>query len=312
MADADRIARKVSGSTMGLCRTRDLVEAGASWNAIARRVEREVWARPHHGIVDTTLQAWTWPRRVLAAVLSCPVGTVASFRTAGGLYDLPGVERGGRIEVTTPRSGRTRDVQFTVHSTMYPDSGTSRGGVPCTRPVRTAVDLARCLGDRPYARIVRELLRRGAIGAGDVHDQTLARLPGHARFAATVETEWDLARLPTESPLEDDVVDWLVRRGLRGFVTQHAVRVPDVAGSNDGEEPQTVAYRLDIAWPERRVAVSVVGARWHADALAREADRIRRENLAAAGWTVVEVRADDLHGAAALSLERRIARAVSV
>lgn len=309
MADVDRIAREVAAPTMGLCRSTALVATGMRWSTIARRVEREIWARPHRGVVDITRQAWTWPRRVLAALLSCPPGTLASFRTAAGLHDLPGLPRGGRIEVTTPRRGRTREAQFTVHSTLHPDAGIDREGVPCTGPPRTSVDLARCLDDRTYARVVREFLRRGEVRVDDVQDEVLQRLPGHARFARFVEREWATAQLPTESLLEDDAVDWLRRHGFTGFVTQHDVEVDDV--SHDAPPGARAAYRIDVAWPGQRVAVSVVGSRWHADALSRAADAQRKHNLEAAGWTVIEVRAGDLHGDAAIHLTQRLRRALS-
>lgn len=309
MVDVDRIAREVAGPTMGLCRSRALVDRGMVWSTIARRVERGIWARAHFGVIDTTLQQWTWPRRVMAAVLACPDGTLASHRTAAGLLDLPGMPRGGRIEVTTPRRGRTREVSFVVHSSLHPDSGTERDGVPCTGPLRTSIDLARVLDDRSYARVVRELLRRGALPLQLPTTAPVTRLPGYARFVATVESEWEAAQLDTESPLEDDVVAWLLEREITGFVTQFGVTVP-LADSDDPE--RTADYRLDIAWPERKVVVSVLGARWHADHLARQADADRRRNLEAAGWTVIEVRADDLHGVPADQLARRIRRALSV
>lgn len=309
MGDVDRTAREIAADTMGLCRSTALVDTGMRWSTIAGRVEREIWSRPHRGVVDITRQQWTWPRRVMAAILACPPGTLASFRTAAGLYGLPGMPWGGRIEVTTPRRGRTREVPFTVHSTLHPDGGDVREAVPCTGPPRTSVDLARCLDDRSYGRVVREFLRRGDVRPGDVDDEVLQRLPGYARFARFVEREWEAARLPTESLLEDDVLDWLLHRGFSGFVTQHGVEVED--RSDDAAPGATAAYRIDIAWPDRRIALSVIGSRWHADVLSQQADAERRRNLEAAGWTVLEVRADDLHGEAAAYLAKRLRRALS-
>lgn len=306
MADVDRIARDLARPTMGLVRSTDLVEAGMRWETIGRRVQRGIWSRPHRGVVDVTQQTWSWARRVLAATMTCPPGTLASFRTAGGLLGLPGLPRGGRIEVTTPRRGRTRDVPFTVHSTLLRDEGVCADGVPCTTGPRTAVDLARVLDDRSYARVVRELLRRGAVVTDHVEAEDLRRLPGHRRFARAVGREWASARQPVESPLEDDAVAWLLDRGFVGFVTQHPVRVADVRTG------LPVDYRLDVAWLGPRVVLPVLGARWHADALARAADAERTTNLEAAAWTVVEVRADDLHGAAADQLATRIRRALRV
>lgn len=296
--DIDVTARKVARTTMGLARSSELVDAGIGSSTIARRVTRGVWKRPQRGVVDVTGQAWTWSRRVLAAVLTCPPGSLASHRTAAGLHDLPGMRRAGRIEVTTPRSGRTRDVAFTVHSTLHPDQGTDLDGIPVTRGARTAFDLATCLDDRRFARVTRELLRRGDLLPADVHDPILRHLPGRRRLEACIDREWDNALHRTESVLEDDVVAWLLEHGFDGFVTQHEVTV-------DEED-----YRLDIAWREAMVVVEVLGARWHADALAREADAERRRQLEEAGWTVIPVRADDLHGAASARLAHRLRTAL--
>ena len=135
---------------------------------------------------------------------------------------------------------------------------------------------------------MRELLRRGDLLPGHVEDETLRRLPGVGRLRRTIRREWDNALHDTESLLEDDVLAWLTQRGLRNFVT-----------------------RLDIAWPTRRVAIEVLGARWHADELATAARRHRRQLLEDAGWTIIDVRADDLHGTAAGTLATRLAAVVS-
>jgi hypothetical protein len=51
--------------------------------------------------------------------------------------------------------------------------------------------------------------------------------------------------------------------------------------------------RVDLAWPQRRVAVEYDGE-WHADAAQLRRDRRRLNRLTAAGWTVLHVTADRL------------------
>ena len=159
---------------------------------------------------------------------------------------------------------------------------------------------------------MRELLRRGDLLPGHVEDETLRRLPGVGRLRRTIRREWDNALHDTESLLEDDVLAWLTRRGLGSFVTQHEVDVPDpsLPAMASGRLRER-RFRLDIAWPARRVAIEVLGARWHADELATAARRHRRQLLEDAGWTIIDVRADDLHGTAAGTLAMRLAAVVS-
>jgi len=46
-------------------------------------------------------------------------------------------------------------------------------------------------------------------------------------------------------------------------------------------------YRLDFAWPQRRVALEADGRRTHSDAAAFQRDRNRWSALAARGWLVL-------------------------
>ena len=50
-----------------------------------------------------------------------------------------------------------------------------------------------------------------------------------------------------------------------------------------------MAYRLDCAWPDRRLVVEVDGRATHATASRFDSDRERDRRLTLAGWTVVRV-----------------------
>jgi hypothetical protein len=53
--------------------------------------------------------------------------------------------------------------------------------------------------------------------------------------------------------------------------------------------------RLDLAWPEPRIAVEADGRRWHATAEDFERDRTRGNSIAASGWTLYRFGWADLH-----------------
>jgi very-short-patch-repair endonuclease len=293
MGHIDDIARQLTGATRGLGRATELYAAGVPHSTASRRVTHGVWDRPHDGVIDTTRAAWDWERRVLAAVLSGPPGTLASHRSAAQLHGLP-LGGGAPIEITTPRGGRSRARPVRVHSSIRPDAGTLVGPVPITSGRRTAVDLATCTNDRTYARCLRELMRRGLVRASDLTEPTLRHLHGHQRFIEFGHRERDAALHRTESVLEVDGLDWLLHHGFEGFITQ----LPVVIGVE--------RYRLDVAWPHQRVALEWLGARWHADALSTAADEDRRHAFEGAGWHVIDGRTADLHGAAASAFAHRI------
>lgn len=298
----DRLARSLAAPTLGLLRTAELHAAGVPWSSISRRIASGLWERPHHGVADITCQGWDWERRVVAAVLACPSGTLASHRTAAALHDLPGFGRHGRIEVTTPRPGRTRTLPYRVHSTVRPDPGVLLHGVPCTGAARTLVGLGSCVDDRSLARAAREALRRGLLAPGALHDPALDNLPGTVRAREAMVRQLSAALLRQESHLEGDVIDRLVRLDdLPPFTPQHAV---EVRGRH---------LRIDLAWPELRVAVEVDGSRWHADHLAGLADAERQRLLETEGWTVLRVSAADLADRAAWTrFVQRLRTAIAV
>lgn len=282
-ARIDVTARRIAEPTRGLARTRDLCAGGLHGSTVARRVVAGVWERPHPGVIDITCEKWDWARRVLAAVLAKPEGTVASHGTAAALHGLPGFTRSGRIEITTPRAARTSSLPYTVHSSVRPDPGCVIASIPCASSARTLVGLATYVSDRALARAVRDALRRGLVDLTTLHDPALDNLPGTERARTVAQLQASAALLEQESPLEGDVIDRLLALAdLPAFTTQHTVRT---AGR---------ALRPDIAWPTQRVVVEVDGGRWHADHLAVSADAERQRLLEDDGWTVLRVSAADL------------------
>ena len=61
------------------------------------------------------------------------------------------------------------------------------------------------------------------------------------------------------------------------------------------DEAGAPRYRLDLAWPELKVAIEYDGEEYHGPEQAR-ADRVRRAWLAAHGWTVIVVRRAQILG----------------
>lgn len=66
--------------------------------------------------------------------------------------------------------------------------------------------------------------------------------------------------------------------------------------------------RLDLAWPDRRFAIEYQGDHHRSPSQWRK-DMTRRENLRLAGWTILELNADDLHDVQTLIARIRVALA---
>ena len=201
--------------------------------------------------------------RWLAAVKACGLGAVLSHFAAAALWEL--VKWDWRpIDITAPtkhrhpriHAHRSVNVERTVHK-----------GIPVTPKLRTVIDLARVADER----IVRRALRQARFSEAE-----LAQLP--RRIV-------DLGAAPTNSPLEDDVLDFVVRHGL--------ARPSEV---NAPYRLSTSTVYPDLRWPDLQIIVEVDGRQWHDDLLARRDDAARQAELEARGERVIRItRADMRH-----------------
>ncbi len=98
-----------------------------------------------------------------------------------------------------------------------------------------------------------------------------ADAPGIASLIAGVEEG-------ARSEAERLAVDLLRQGGVDGFVSNHPV---------DG-------YFVDVAFPDRMLAVEIDGMAYHRDAETFQRDRRRRNDLIAQGWTVLNFTWADL------------------
>jgi hypothetical protein len=298
MHSTDIAARRASQRSLGLATRCSLVDDGIAYSTIRARVACGVWAEPYRGVIDVTRQGWTWERRVLAAVLSAPTGTLASHATAAALHRFPGYERSGRIHLLAPRTGRNVELPHVLHSTVLPDPGTEVDSVPCTTPVRTLHLLAGAGDADGLARSVRAVLRRGWADAATLLDDRLAAAPGYAFLARAVAAEvTNLHRV--DSWLEEAWVDRLLDWDLPPFVTQHPLRV-------EGHH-----YRLDVAWPDHDTCLEGDGDGFHGDLRSQDRDGRRGSRVARAGWRTIHVGVDHLRDAPAARVRRRLATLLS-
>lgn len=144
-----------------------------------------------------------------------------------------------------------------------------------TTPARTVVDLLRTL-PAPRALCVADAVAHLTRTTVDDVRTEMARHRGARGLVAARE---HLERLDprSESPRETALRLLLLDAGLPPCVPQHEV----------WDEGAFVA-RLDLAWPDRRVAVEYDGAH-HRDARQHSLDLARHNRLRALGWTVLQV-----------------------
>ncbi|KGN30428.1 hypothetical protein N802_07220 [Knoellia sinensis KCTC 19936] len=166
------------------------------------------------------------------------------------------------------------------HRFTYPMERWTRHGLPVTGPAQTFIHLAVrldlvdlvCFGDR--------LVARGAISPEELVQATLA-WQGHGRRASIAAAR--LVRERSESVPETQSRLLMVLAGISEPTCNH----PYLVGGIE-------RYRLDLAWPEFKVALEYDG-RWHDKPEQRAKDEIRRKEMRDAGWIIIVIRAEHLY-----------------
>ena len=263
--------------------------SGMSPDAAERRADIGAWRRVVAGVYALASSPPTWRQRVLAACLATGPGAVASHRTAAALWGLSGCAP-GPVHVTIRRHLTHRSAIATVHESriLPPGDVTTIDGIPVTRPARTLVDLAGCVPRRAVEAVDDALCRRVVtLDRLERRHRALGRGRRGARTLAAVLCMWQDGSEPHEVA-EARLLRRLAHAGLPMPQTQFDVI----------DRGRFVA-RLDLAWPEHKVAVELDGFRWHASPRSFEHDRRRRNHLAVLGWTVLQATPGDLVGDAA-------------
>lgn len=228
------------------------------------RVYRSVYRLPGTPVTDE--------QRLLAAVLACGPGAVASHRAAAWLWDLAD---GARLEVASPRN-RAPAAHVVVHRRTSGLRAVVRRGVPCTDPLRTVLDLAATGDEALVAATLDRGIADGLFTAAAV-GRALERSAGKGVRGAGVLRRVLARRLEADGE-RPSALESAMDRLVVGFGLPRPERQHEVAGT---------PYRLDYAWTGSRVAVEVDGYGPHSSREAFQDDRARQNVLVLAGWTVL-------------------------
>jgi very-short-patch-repair endonuclease len=157
-------------------------------------------------------------------------------------------------------------------------------GIPTTAPARTVADLAGLIGSNQLEEAFEDVLRRRLTTKARIQLELLRRPRNSSGVAHLREL---LARssdvVPTESGLETKVIQLLREAGYPNPVRQRVI-------NSDG----AFVGRVDLAWPERKLVLEVDSFRWHSGSEAWHKDIDRRNELVAAGLTVVHATSKSL------------------
>lgn len=262
--------------------------------ALRAVVRRGEWVRVLRGVYAEGPEVPDVEVRARAAQLVLPPGALVGGRSVLWLCGVDVLPPGPPVlEVVVQRGTRVPDRAGVCarQGLLDPEDVGAVRGVPAVRPVRAAVDSARRL-PLPDAVAVLDAVQRA--GLTD-HAGLVAELDRHGglRGVRPARRAVDLSDRRAESPPESRLRVYLVVGGLLPAV-QYDVR-----------EAGTWLARVDLAFPDLRVALEYDGQEAHTGSAAFVRDRARQNALVAAGWTVLRFTAADLHRPGALVADVR-------
>jgi putative AbiEi antitoxin of type IV toxin-antitoxin system/uncharacterized protein DUF559/transcriptional regulator with AbiEi antitoxin domain of type IV toxin-antitoxin system len=264
------------------------IRLGVTEGEIRWRVGTGRWERVFPKVYRLAGVPGTWHQHAMAACLHWGVHAVISHRAAAKFRSLDGV-REARAEISVSRNrNRPRSSRVRVHwlSEAIPKEDiTTIDGIPVTKPARTLLDLASTEPDAVVERCLDDALRRRLVSLSFLErwlaDPRRKRHRGAALMGRLLEARATLG--VTESPLEAQALTLLRSAGLPIPMLQYIV-----------EEDGRFVARLDLAYPEKRVALEIDGFRFHDTRESFDTERARGNELQAIGWKVLRLTSQHL------------------
>lgn len=247
------------------------------------------WSRLHRGIyIDAEIAAQhqhdEHALRANAATAFIPPHAVIAGLSAAWLYGIRLLPPDDPVEVAVPHDGWFGPVSgLRIRRANFEPSDIIWEHPRRTTPLRTAWDIA-CRIETPNAVAALDaFLASRLVTPAALH--ALADQPGRWR-RHRARRIIDMADALAESPQESRLRALLIEAGLPRPVCQWVI-------DQDVSDGKKSIARVDLAWPEQRVAVEYDGY-WHAAPEQLRQDRARLNRILTAGWLVIHVTNDRL------------------
>jgi very-short-patch-repair endonuclease len=199
----------------------------------------------------------------MAAVLACGKHALLSHLSAAAHWGI--VRRApGAIHVTVPAGQAPRRPGIKVHRRAGV-TATSRDGIPLTGIVDTLVDIAPDLSDTHLERAINEAVNRDLIDPERLRASLPRGRPGVRRLTRLLDRS---TYVTTETILEQRMLRIALRAGLPKPEAQR----------------QLGGARVDFVWPALKLIVEADSLRFHRTTLQQQADGLRDQRHAAAGF----------------------------
>jgi hypothetical protein len=278
----DHPLAEIANDQDGLASLEQLREIGVTQRAAAYRAQQGRLHRVHRGVYSVGHRSYGRLGALRAAVLACGEGAVLSHGSAAALWGLRD-QWPVLVDVTVPcQRGRKVD-GVRCRRCRYPGPAevTQSGGVPCTTPARTKVDLAGMLGVASLRRVVERAAVLKILDLAAL-DAALRAAKGRRGVVAleAIAAEWhgEDGSVPNVlSDFEALVLPRLLAMGLPRPLCNQRLRAEDNI------------LMVDFFWKQGNLVVETDGGATHETPVAFQRDRWRDQLLVAAGYSVMRV-----------------------
>lgn len=300
--EIDRRIAQLVANRYGVFSRDEAMRLGATRYVIEWRLRTGRWVRLSSGIYRVAGAPASWRQTVFAEVLGWGDDAAASYRSAASLWTLAGCAS-EKVELTVVGRQRRTSSRAIIHRerSMPGMDRTVVAAIPVTAPARTLIDIAAVLDTATVEEALDDALRRRLVSLSRLRwrvEELAGRgRPGSAVIRRLIAARTDATEVP-QSVLETRLLRLVRGAGLPRPVVQQEVR----------DKGRVVAV-VDLAYPDRRLAIEADGYRWHSSRRRWEHDLERRNALTALGWSVVHVtweqltrRPDDVVGRIRMAL----------
>jgi very-short-patch-repair endonuclease len=224
----------------------------------------------------------TWRQAVRAVLLACGDHVAASHSTALVLLVREQRPSDEHIHVIAGLAHRIELDGVIAHRSGVIEEGDviRRDGMNCTSPLRTVIDLSGAMTAGELGKVVDEFLRRRLLTLEALRERVGRTRPAPGRSVATLRKVL-AQRLPGydagESALEARIARIIDAHHLPRPAHQHRVQYGECR------------YRIDFAWPDRKLYLEGNGFGWHSLSTDLDGDARRQNELVLDGWAPIEI-----------------------
>ena len=286
MPTPDHLIARLAIRQHGLFTYDQALQCGFTPDVIGYRLRSGRWQRVHKGVYRVAGAVTSFEQRAMAAALAAGPGVGASHRTAGGLFQLEGIDRNA-IEVICARRVRISGVSAHVSTTLRPGDLTTIVGIPVTTPSRTFIDLASALERDPLEDALDDAIRRRIIHPRRLEQELEGRV---RRGCKGLGVLLELLRTRTTRNVPGSGRENRVRRALKAAGLPEPVRQLAIY-----DETGMFVARPDLAYPDLLLYIEYDGG-WHESPRQRRADVVRQNRLSELGWRPLRFETEDVRG----------------